>query len=157
MTVTTFPSERADPRGGPLRGLPNQVPVRGGFTTPNLGTGTFIGSMRVLRLFRRHARPWCQAVVGGTLYDGAGARLGSASQRCLLPLEVSWDGGRRLRVGPVEADLLGLRVHVDGVLLSARGLGTQVGDEGPLGSESGPVGGPSECEGRVVPLVRRAR
>jgi hypothetical protein len=157
MTVTAFPSDRGEPRGGPLRGLRTRVPVRGWFTTPNLGAGTFIGSMRVLHLFRRHARPWCQGVVGGTLYDGAGSRLGSASQRCLLPLDVRLDGGRRLSVGPVEADLLGLRVHVDRVMLWSERQDTEMGAVGPRGSESGPAGGASACEGRVVPLVRRAR
>jgi hypothetical protein len=110
--------------------------------------------MRVLHLSRRHARLWCQGVVGGTLYDGAGNRLGSASQRCQLPLEVRWDGGGRLSVGPVEVDLLGLRVHVDRVMLWSDRNGRPVDDDGPTEAEHEPTGGTSAGEPRVLQLVR---
>jgi hypothetical protein len=154
MTVIPFRAEQGAPGSGPLRGFRNRVPVRGWFTTPHLGAGSFTGSLRVLHLSRRHARLRCQGVVGGTLYDGAGNRLGSASQRCQLPLEVHWDGGGRLSVGPVEVDLLGLRVHVDRVMLWSDRHGRPVDDEGPAREDAGPADDARAADRRVLRLVR---
>jgi hypothetical protein len=156
MSVIMFPGEQDEQLGRPVRLLRARVPVRGWFAAPNLGTGSFVGSVRVMRVARR-AGPWCHGVVAGTLYDASGRRVGSASQRCQLPIEVRWDGGGRwLSIGPLEADLLGLRVSVEQVVLWSDASGTKAAGEQPGGAASGPVGDAGGADRRVVPLRRRA-
>jgi len=168
MTVIPFPPVRGEPPGGPLDWLRTRVPVRGWFATPKPGMGTFMGSLRVLRLARRPTGLWCHGVVAGTLRDGDGSRLGAASQRCQLPVVVQWDGGGRVGIGPVEADLLGLRVHIDPVVLGSSPPGRagteRAGTQQEPPSQEGRVG---RCSGhppeagsvgrRVVPLGRWAQ
>jgi hypothetical protein len=157
MTVIMFPQEREEQLIGPLRMLRARIPVRGWFTTPNLDTGSFVGSVRVLRVPSRRSGPWRPGVVAGTLYDASGSRVGSASRRCHLPIEVSWDGGGRLSIGPLEADLLGLRVTVDRVVLWSEVSGTSAAAEEPGGAAAVLGVGPGAGEDRrVVPLRRRA-
>lgn len=167
MSVIPFPPVRGESPGGPPEGplgwLRTRVPVHGWFTTPKPGMGSFMGSLRVLRLARRPTGLWCHGVIAGTLYDADGSRLGAASQRCQLPVAVRWEGGGRVGIGPVQADLLGLQVHIDPVVLGssaaagpARKQREPAGSEERVGRELGRRRGAGPVGRRVVPLPRRA-
>lgn len=100
----------------PERTLPSSgisTPVRGTFRSPSGRSGTMTGSVRVERVVTTSGSLWVQGVFTGELLDADGSHIATSSRRHLACARIARDlEGAPTVVGPVQIDLLGLRVSV---------------------------------------------
>ncbi|MGI8332240.1 hypothetical protein ACRYCC_19910 [Actinomadura scrupuli] len=96
------------------------VPVVGTFTDNAGGTGRFVGKFIIDRFVNQNGAPAASGTFTGTLTDSAGTSLGTASQQAVVPLAVAQATCAilHLTLGPLDLDLLGLKVHLDRVVLN---------------------------------------
>jgi hypothetical protein len=96
------------------------VPVAGTFTDNAGGTGRFVGKFIIDRFVNQNGAPAAAGTFTGTLTDSAGTSLGTASQQTVVPLAVAQATCAilHLTLGPLDLDLLGLKVHLNQVVLN---------------------------------------
>lgn len=95
--------------------------IVGVFRSPTGATGTMSGWFRLVRFLADGDRLRAEGVFTGELLDADGTSIGIGSRRSTVPaaLTRSADGLVAL-MGPLEVDLLGLRVSVPTFSLNAR-------------------------------------
>ena len=95
----------------------DNIPVRGTTATG----GTFRGLLDIVNFRIRNGQLVAVGDLTGTLRNAAGNIIGTvADQRIRLPLTfgaISSCDILRLRLGPLDLDLLGLQVHLDRIVL----------------------------------------
>jgi hypothetical protein len=95
----------------------DNIPVRGTTATG----GTFIGRLDIVNFRVRDGRLVAIGDLTGTLRNAAGAIIGTViDQRIRLPVTfgaITSCDILRLRLGPLDLDLLGLQVHLDRIVL----------------------------------------
>jgi hypothetical protein len=118
MTVIPFVNRRTHSGAGPS--IAAQTAATGTFCSPSGRAGTFTGAFRLERFVTRPGRMAVAGVFTGVLVDADGSRIGMGSRRCTAAVEVI--AGRtalRARFGPVDVNLLGLRVTMAEVTVDA--------------------------------------
>ncbi|MFL5911484.1 MAG: hypothetical protein ACJ768_13025 [Gaiellaceae bacterium] len=95
------------------------APVTGTFTDALGGTGTFAGNLTVTRFVSQNGSLAATGTLTGTLTDSVGTVLGTVSQQITLPAVITQATCQilHLELGPLDLNLLGLRVHLDKVVL----------------------------------------
>jgi hypothetical protein len=103
------------------------APVTGSFTDALGGVGTATGTFSPSRFVAQGDQVLAQGVLNLTLVDSTGQQVGTAAPTVRLPLVPQQGGGVSvaatcqildLVLGPLDLDLLGLRVHLDTVHLN---------------------------------------
>ncbi|MFB9238085.1 hypothetical protein ACFFWC_21430 [Plantactinospora siamensis] len=96
------------------------TPVTGTFTDANGGTGTFAGTFTPTRFVNQNGQLAAVGNLTGTLKDSSGNSLGTVSQQTTAPAAVA--NGTcdilNLDLGPLDLNLLGLKVHLNEVVLN---------------------------------------
>jgi hypothetical protein len=141
------------------------APATGSITTPVTGTvagvGTFAGDLTINSFRRVGDTINAVGTLTGTLTSTAGAVLGTVTN---LPVSIPITQAAgscsilHLELGPLDLDLLGLRVHLDKVVLdiSAQpGSGNLLGNllcaiAGLLDNAGGPLGGITALLNRLL-------
>jgi hypothetical protein len=96
------------------------VPVTGTFTDALGGTGKFTGSYTINRAAKAGNSLAAVGTLTGTLTDSAGTVLGTVTQSVTTPLQVvtATCDILSLTLGPLDLNLLGLRVQLNQVVLN---------------------------------------
>lgn len=95
------------------------VPVTGTFTDALGGTGTFTGTYTINRAAKAGSGLAAVGTLTGTLTDSAGTVLGTVTQSVTTPLQVTGTCDiLSLTLGPLDLNLLGLRVQLNQVVLN---------------------------------------
>lgn len=94
------------------------TPVTGTFTDALGGTGTFTGTFVPTSVVNQGGALAAVGTLTGTLTDSAGTLLGTVTQQTTVPLAVSGSCQvLHLDLGPLDLNLLGLKVHLNEVVL----------------------------------------
>jgi hypothetical protein len=108
------------------------VPVTGTFTDALGGVGSFAGTFTANQVTDTGGVLAAVGTVAGTLTDSTGTVLGTASQSATLPLQAAGTCQiLHLDLGPLDLNLLGLRVHLNEVVLditAQQGSGNLLGN-----------------------------
>ena len=95
------------------------VPVTGTFTDALGGTGSFTGQYTINRVARAGGGLTAVGTLTGTLTDSAGTVLGTVNQSITTPLQATGTCQvLNLTLGPLDLNLLGLRVQLNQVVLN---------------------------------------
>ena len=95
------------------------VPVTGSFTDALGGTGTFTGDYTINRVAKAGGGLVAVGTLTGTLTDSAGTVLGTVTQSVTTPLQATGTCEiLNLTLGPLDLNLLGLRVQLNQVVLN---------------------------------------
>jgi hypothetical protein len=95
------------------------VPVTGTFTDALGGTGTFTGTYTINRAAKAGGGLAAVGSLTGTLTDSAGTVLGTVTQSVTTPLQATGTCDiLSLTLGPLDLNLLGLRVQLNQVVLN---------------------------------------
>jgi hypothetical protein len=115
--VVVIPLERERRRAKPtvVHQMSRPAPMRGTFRAPSGRWGTMSGLMRLHRLVLESGRLRAVAVFTGELLDADGSRVGVGSRRAIVPAELIRSATEILvSIGPLDVDLMGLAVSVEG-------------------------------------------
>ncbi len=114
MDVLSIHSARSRRRVQGRRTPTRVVPIEGAFRAPRSGPGSLSGFFRPDGFVPTASGTAVTGVFAGELRDAAGERVGLGSRRGLAPVRVTScaERGSTVVAGPVEIDLMGLRVHV---------------------------------------------
>ena len=118
--MTVVPFERPS-RGWTVLGAEqgSQTPVvTGWFRSPDGRRGHFVGTYRLERVAREHGQLTASGVFSGTLDDASGLQLGIGSRRSTVAAELDGD---RIRVGPLDVNILGIVVSVNEAVVPLAG------------------------------------
>jgi hypothetical protein len=97
---------------------PVNTPVTGTFTDAVNGAGTFAGTFTPSQVTRHGNNLSVVGTLAGTLTDSTGATLGTVNQLVTAPLQVAGTCQvLNLDLGPLDLNLLGLKVHLNEVVL----------------------------------------
>ena len=95
------------------------APVTGTFTDALGGTGTFTGTYTINRAAKAGSGLAAVGTLTGTLTDSAGTVLGTVTQSVTTPLQATGTCDiLSLTLGPLDLNLLGLRVQLNQVVLN---------------------------------------
>lgn len=95
------------------------VPMTGTFTDALGGTGTFTGTYTIERVTKAGSGLAAVGTLTGTLTDSAGTVLGTVTQSVTTPLQATGTCDvLNLTLGPLDLNLLGLRVQLNQVVLN---------------------------------------
>jgi hypothetical protein len=95
------------------------VPITGTFTDALGGTGTFTGTYTINRAAKAGSGLTAVGTLTGTLTDSVGTVLGSVNQSVTTPLQATGTCEiLTLTLGPLDLNLLGLRVQLNQVVLN---------------------------------------
>ena len=95
------------------------VPVTGTFTDALGGTGSFTGTYTINRAAKAGSGLAAVGTLTGTLTDSAGTVLGTVTQSVTTPLQATGTCDiLSLTLGPLDLNLLGLRVQLNQVVLN---------------------------------------
>ena len=95
------------------------VPVTGSFADALGGTGTFTGDYTINRVAKSGGGLVAVGTLSGTLTDSAGTVLGTVTQSVTTPLQAAGSCDvLNLTLGPLDLNLLGLRVQLNQVVLN---------------------------------------
>lgn len=113
MTVIAFrPRQRGEASGRPEE----HAAITGTFQSPRGRCGRMDGILRVRRLVVLPTGTRIVGVFTAELREADGSLIGVDSRRTTVAVDVVEEGpGRRLVVPPLELDLLGMAVRVDGL------------------------------------------
>lgn len=119
MTVLPLRGRARPPGGG---GAPAPTAATGRSSSPSGRTASFRGDYRLERLETSSRQVLATGVFTGTLTDSDGSRIGVGSRRTRVAVDVV-DTGCALLVllGPLDVDLLGLAVAVQGLAVDVLG------------------------------------
>ena len=117
--------------------LPREAAVQGTFRSPSGRAGTMRGWMRFGRFVTAGGQLCAAGVITGELIDADGSVVGVGSRRRLAPAVIVPNGDTLVaEIGPVDVDLLGLRVHLPSFVVPlgrsperARGDGSRSGND----------------------------
>ena len=118
--MTVVPFERPS-RGWTVLGADQSAEtpvVTGWFRSPDGRRGHFVGTYRLERIARENGRLTASGVFSGTLDDASGLQLGIGSRRTTVVAELD---GNRIRVGPLDVNILGIVVSVTEVVVPLAG------------------------------------
>ena len=108
------------------------VPVTGTFTDALGGTGTFTGTYTIDRAAKAGSGLAAVGTLTGTLTDSAGTVLGTVTQSVTMPLQATGTCDiLTLTLGPLDLNLLGLRVQLNQVdldITAEQGPGNLLGN-----------------------------
>lgn len=134
MDVIPIHSPRARRAAQVRRSTARVVPIDGTFHAPSAAPGTLSGFFRLDRVVETRAGLAVAGVFAGELTDAAGRRVGLGSRRGLAPVRMTpAEGGNDVLVGPVEIDLMGLKVHVGAFRMQV--AATRYTAQGPAADE----------------------
>ena len=99
-----------------LSGL--STPITGTFTDATGGTGTFSGTYTITKFTTQNGALAATGALTGTLTDSRGNVIGTVTQTVTMPVQASGTCQiLHLTLGPIDLNLLGLRVHLNQVVL----------------------------------------
>ncbi|SBT49174.1 hypothetical protein [Micromonospora auratinigra] len=94
------------------------TPVTGTFTDALGSAGTFTGTFTPTRFVNQNGQLAAVGTLTGTLTNSVGTSLGAVSQQVTTPVQVSGTCDiLNLDLGPLDLNLLGLKVHLNEVVL----------------------------------------
>ena len=118
MSVIPLTAARPLRRAGGAARPASPARLTGSFRSPSGRTGCFLGAFRVEHCGSGAGPPAVAGVVTGELTDADGSRIGVGARRLTASsTPVSGTGAHRVRIGPLDVDLLGLLVRVEAFAL----------------------------------------
>lgn len=125
MTVIPFRTSSSPPASSTRGGAPGRVPAlpaTGSFGSPSGSGGTFVGAYRLERCVAQFGQLAAAGVFTGELIDPRGARIGVGARRTTVAVQAHPTAdGLLLELGPVDVNLLGLLVSMDGLSVDVQG------------------------------------
>jgi hypothetical protein len=95
-----------------------EAPVSGTFTDATGGTGTFAGAFTPTQFVADGDKVATVGTLTGTLTDSAGKVVGTVNQQATAPTAIQATCDiLHLNLGPLDLNLLGLKVHLNQVIL----------------------------------------